>query len=219
MQPRQHQLPRRVFPSPVGRLACESAKRASRVSCGFRNIPAPLSSRGSGHSSSSSIDPTQTEAQAQPQCQRQRQWQHRRLRTIAGSAIPADLATAAAEASNGNGDDASAAAHPFTPALATNGAAENGAVSSGANRGQQHLVDVRQILSDPGIEGDPLQFLKVSEAYWKVRGSDCSFGVHTLQTAGQPSQVLYNRRGVMEGRAVKLQSERACAVGVCSSYC
>jgi hypothetical protein len=31
-------------------------------------------------------------------------------------------------------------------------------------------VDVRQILSDPDIEGDPLQFLKVTEAYWKVQG-------------------------------------------------
>ena len=29
-------------------------------------------------------------------------------------------------------------------------------------------VDVRAILSDPGIEGDPLQFLKVTEAYWTV---------------------------------------------------
>jgi hypothetical protein len=30
-------------------------------------------------------------------------------------------------------------------------------------------IDVRQILSDPGIEGDPLQFLRVTEAYWKVQ--------------------------------------------------
>lgn len=30
-------------------------------------------------------------------------------------------------------------------------------------------VDVRRILSDPDIEGDPLQFLKVTEAYWKVQ--------------------------------------------------
>ena len=35
-------------------------------------------------------------------------------------------------------------------------------------------IDVRQLLSDPDIEGDPLQFLKVTEAYWKVRtGSTC----------------------------------------------
>jgi len=98
--------------------------------------------------------------------------QHQRLRTIAGSAIPADLATAAAEASGG--DDASADAPPSPPAsvatngAATNGSAETGAVSNGAKRGQQHPVDVRQILSDPGIEGDTLQFLKVSEAYWKA---------------------------------------------------
>ena len=30
-------------------------------------------------------------------------------------------------------------------------------------------VDVRAILSDPNLEGDPLQFLKVTEAYWTVR--------------------------------------------------
>ena len=30
-------------------------------------------------------------------------------------------------------------------------------------------IDVRRILSDPDIEGDPLQFLKVTEAYWKVQ--------------------------------------------------
>ena len=30
-------------------------------------------------------------------------------------------------------------------------------------------VDVRAILSDPAIEGDPLKFLKVTEAYWSVR--------------------------------------------------
>ncbi len=30
-------------------------------------------------------------------------------------------------------------------------------------------VDVRAILSDPALEGDPLQFLKVTEAYWTVR--------------------------------------------------
>lgn len=29
-------------------------------------------------------------------------------------------------------------------------------------------VDVKKLLSDPDIEGDPLRFLKVSEAYWKV---------------------------------------------------
>ena len=27
-----------------------------------------------------------------------------------------------------------------------------------------------RILSQPGIEGDPLKFLKLSEAYWKVAG-------------------------------------------------
>ena len=32
-------------------------------------------------------------------------------------------------------------------------------------------VDVRAILSDPNLEGDPLQFLKVTEAYWTVRTS------------------------------------------------
>ena len=30
-------------------------------------------------------------------------------------------------------------------------------------------VDVKAILSDPHLEGDPLQFLKVTEAYWTVR--------------------------------------------------
>ena len=30
-------------------------------------------------------------------------------------------------------------------------------------------VDVRAILSDPNLEGDPLQFLKVTESYWTVR--------------------------------------------------
>ena len=34
-------------------------------------------------------------------------------------------------------------------------------------------IDVRQILSDPDIEGDPLQFLKVTEAYWKVQTGSC----------------------------------------------
>lgn len=34
-------------------------------------------------------------------------------------------------------------------------------------------IDVREILSDPDIEGDPLQFLKVTEAYWKVQTGSC----------------------------------------------
>ena len=33
---------------------------------------------------------------------------------------------------------------------------------------QQHNVDVKAILSDPRLEGDPLQFLRVTEAYWTV---------------------------------------------------
>lgn len=32
-------------------------------------------------------------------------------------------------------------------------------------------IDVRAILSDPAIEGDPLQLLEVTEAYWAVRRS------------------------------------------------
>lgn len=28
----------------------------------------------------------------------------------------------------------------------------------------------RRMLSQPGIEGDPLALLKINEAYWKVRG-------------------------------------------------
>lgn len=148
--------------------------------------------------------------------------QHQRLRTIAGSAIPADLATAAAEASGG--DDASADAPPSPPAsvatngAATNGSAETGAVSNGAKRGQQHPVDVRQILSDPGIEGDTLQFLKVSEAYWKVGCEDpiavliphCDSSIWWLmKTAEQTLPGLCNRRGIMEEGAAKQQSERA----------
>ena len=41
-------------------------------------------------------------------------------------------------------------------------------------------VDVKAILSDPGIEGNPLEFLKVTEAYWKVWSS--SPALQTIKT-------------------------------------
>ena len=37
------------------------------------------------------------------------------------------------------------------------------------NSAVDEIVDVKAILSDPSIEGDPLSFLKVTEAYWRVR--------------------------------------------------
>lgn len=33
---------------------------------------------------------------------------------------------------------------------------------------EQHCSVTDAILSDPDIEGDPLKFLRVSEAYWQV---------------------------------------------------
>jgi hypothetical protein len=68
-----------------------------------------------------------------------------------GTAAPASDATAGAAAA-GNGDTAgSTSARGADSAL------------------KADEVDVRQILSDPDLEGDPLQFLRVTEAYWKVR--------------------------------------------------
>ena len=43
----------------------------------------------------------------------------------------------------------------------------------GADGLHEQDVDVKAILSDPRLEGDPLQFLKVTEAYWTVRDPLC----------------------------------------------
>lgn len=53
-----------------------------------------------------------------------------------------------------------------------NGSTGNGIAAPGANPLAQPTAStsrVRQILSDPSIEGDMLSFLDLSEAYWKVR--------------------------------------------------
>ena len=60
---------------------------------------------------------------------------------------------------------AASAAHAESAAAGTSDAPGADAVPP---TGEEPEVDVRQILSDPGIEGDPLHFLKVTEAYWKV---------------------------------------------------
>lgn len=41
----------------------------------------------------------------------------------------------------------------------------------------------RAVLSDPGIEGDPLAFLKATEAYWKVGASHSARAAHAGRTA------------------------------------
>ena len=47
--------------------------------------------------------------------------------------------------------------------------AQSAEVLDGADGLHEQDVDVKAILSDPHLEGDPLQFLKVTEAYWTVR--------------------------------------------------
>ncbi len=70
------------------------------------------------------------------------------IRRVAARALPP------AEAATSAGSTAPVAAPPET--------------ESAAELDEEPEVDVRHILSDPDIEGDPLQFLKVTEAYWKV---------------------------------------------------
>lgn len=56
-------------------------------------------------------------------------------------------------------------------------------------------IDVRHILSDPGIEGDPLQFLKVTEAYWKVQSaSSCMHCIGLASSSRWPVQGHSNTR-------------------------
>lgn len=69
-------------------------------------------------------------------------------RSVAARALPP------AEAVTSAGSVAPVAAPPDT--------------ESATETDEEPEVDVRHILSDPDIEGDPLQFLKVTEAYWKV---------------------------------------------------
>lgn len=56
-------------------------------------------------------------------------------------------------------------------------------------------VDVKAILSDPGIEGNPLEFLKVTEAYWKVRSYSPALPTRkTLCTAAHSLSTLHTHR-------------------------
>ena len=47
---------------------------------------------------------------------------------------------------------------------------------------------VHQILSDPGIEGDALKFLKVTDAYWSVSAKSCQ--AQLLSSALDCTQLL-----------------------------
>lgn len=56
-------------------------------------------------------------------------------------------------------------------------------------------VDVKAILSDPGIEGNPLEFLKVTEAYWKVwSSSPALLTIKTLCTAANSPSNPYTHQ-------------------------
>lgn len=81
-----------------------------------------------------------------------RQWQrHVRHSTSPAEAVASDTDI-----------DGRIRASPSNPEAANGIAAHASGVSSPSE------VDIRQLLSNPDIEGDPLQFLKVSEAYWKA---------------------------------------------------
>jgi len=59
-------------------------------------------------------------------------------------------------------------------------------------------VDVKAILSDPHLEGDPLQFLKVTEAYWTVRPlrpPDASARLYSAVRLKSRRTKLYAHRG------------------------
>jgi len=108
--------------------------------------------------------------------------------------------------------------HPVRQRLGRAGGRRRGEADDGANRVQQLAsreaaaassaenghrvdgqheqdVDVKAILSDPRLEGDPLQFLKVTEAYWTVRPlpsfsrTKCS-----SRTRGAPSPIRWLSR-------------------------
>lgn len=85
-------------------------------------------------------------------CEQPRRVHTHAARHNGGAAAPASDAAAHAAQSSRSGSSAGSAAARQAAGVSTN-----------------EDVDVRQILSDPDIEGDPLQFLKVTEAYWKVQ--------------------------------------------------
>lgn len=97
--------------------------------------------------------------------------------------MPADAGTAPRGSSDDN-DSCAVTADAAADSTPADGTGVEGAGRHNGNGAQSHPVDVRRILSDPGIEGDPLQLLKVSEAYWKVisAGRPCLliFPIHSF---------------------------------------
>ena len=72
--------------------------------------------------------------------------------------------------------------------------------------GLQEDVDVKAILSDPHLEGDPLQFLKVTEAYWSVRHPVFAGTALPLSNAGRKPSLP---RCTIPVRCVVASSSRA----------
>lgn len=84
-------------------------------------------------------------------------------------------------------------------------------------------VDVKAILSDPGIEGNPLEFLKVTEAYWKgLRNSTnqphqkgptvITTSNSTIEAPEYDICVCGGTLGILLALALQLRGHRVCVV-------
>ena len=72
---------------------------------------------------------------------------------------------------------------------------------------------VQQILSDPGVEGDALKFLKVTDAYWSVSANSCqaqllSFALGCKQLLSAGPQERSDQAAPHSGQDTQAKAER-----------